>query len=440
MLGEVAIQIGIVESELLEDLKLILRTSTSRFRTMAFLLEYDGRRGWSIRPTSCVGLLTGDLLTLVLESRLKGLSTEKLLAMAQSQKSSGYQVSETHVRAGIRDDVDYSQTDLLGISLVDACSVIRRAGRSFRFAPVSSRRVPLRGEIDIQESIQTASLRPPVTQSEEITYSIPANELILAALKFALARCSTGHAENLLSQEVEIWADGLSGHEKYSDRRTIDLSLTYPREDYQRALNLACAILNNLSITTDTDLFSIPEVLVDIDQLFEDYCQSALSELLPPTHFQVSCQKEEEHPARPALRGHIKPDVVITRTDTGRSLVLDLKNKYSQITAEDGVSLGNADIYQVSYYALALGAEIACLIYPATSVDLKFPIKKSESQKAHGERVARFKLKRRKSEPVLKLGSNHLQLVPYQIDLGGSMLNTRESLAGLAAYIDALLS
>jgi len=41
---------------------------------------------------------------------------------------------------------------------------------------------------------------------------------------------------------------------------------------------------------------------------------------------------------------------------------------------------------------------------------------------------------------LLALGKNKIRLVPYQVEMGGSLFSTEESLATLATYIDHVLS
>jgi hypothetical protein len=140
------------------------------------------------------------------------------------------------------------------------------------------------------------------------------------------------------------------------------------------------------------------------------------------------------------LSGYIKPDLVITHRDSGRSIVIDLKNKYSRVDIDVKPSLSNPDIYQISYYAQALGIDKAMLIYPTTTSVEAFPIKRSESTAAYLTKIQRFRERRQSSEPILRLGANEVALLPYQVDLSGSMANTAESLASLAMFIDYLLS
>ena len=80
------------------------------------------------------------------------------------------------------------------------------------------------------------------------------------------------------------------------------------------------------------------------------------------------------------------------------------------------------------------------LVYPTTQEVDSFPIKKSESASKYAERVETFRELREISEPILSLGSDKVTLIPYQVDLSGTMMNTAKSLASLAMYIDFLLT
>jgi hypothetical protein len=65
---------------------------------------------------------------------------------------------------------------------------------------------------------------------------------------------------------------------------------------------------------------------------------------------------------------------------------------------------------------------------------------RSESAAAYLAKIKRFRERRLISEPILRLGANEVALLPYQIDLSGSMANTAQSLASLAMFIDYLLT
>lgn len=443
LISEICGETDVKEQVLLEDLRRVLTNSYREFGVQAFGLEFDGRRGWSMISSSCVGILAGEVVTIVLESRIEGLTTEKLLAMAQLTGGSGYRISESTVLAGIQVDGEYSQTDLLGLSLVDSCIAIRRAGRHFTFVSEISRTVPLRGEIDIQESIQTGTLRPPVTRPDVQSFATPVNKFILGALSVARDKSRLAEARDVLDQELELWGADIPSTQSTSSSRprtVTDLTLAYPRDDYRRALSLASAIHLDLSLDMLDGENRFREVLIDVDRLFEEFCQMSLLRLLASKIFTVSVQKEMQHPSTPQLRGFIKPDMVVTNTKTRKTLVLDLKNKYSQIEPGSEPSLSNPDVFQISYYTLALDCQYAFLVYPAVGTKLSFPIKKSESKRSYEQKIAEFHRSRSKSEPLLALGKNKIRLVPYQVEMGGSLFSTEESLATLATYIDHVLS
>ena len=441
LIDDLVEETGLDERVILDDLKQILRTSSSAFGVKAFRIEFDGHRGWSILPSSCVGLLAGEVLTLVLESRLLNLQTEKVIALAQLVGPDVFRISTESVRAGISNSDEFGTTDLLGISLVDACSEIRRTGRDFKYVPTQSRSFNIRGSIDFAESLQTGSVRPPISNYDSVSYSTDANVFIYSALIKAREATRVDAVLQAVSQELLFWSqdmDPLDDVPKLSE--ISNFSSSYPRSDYGRAITLAIAIHLDLSIDVDGSNTSIPQVLADLDLLFEQYCTIQLRKLLPDSVYSVQDQVELPHPSQPALSGYIKPDLIITNKQTGRVIVIDLKNKYSQIQANQKPSLSNADIYQISYYALAIESKRAMLVYPTTENLASFPIKKSESSVKYAARIEKFRSLHVASEPVIKLGKNEITLTPYQVDLGGTMANTAESLASLALYIDYLLS
>ena len=434
-------ELKLTESEILNELKSILRKSASTFGLKPFRIEFDGQRGWSILPSSCVGLLSGELLTVVLESRLSNLQTEKVLALAQLVGPNLYRISSDSVQAAVTSSNDFGTSDLLAMSLVDVCAEIRRTGRDFIFTQSRSKSFNIRGSIDFAESLQTASIRPPISMYDSVSYMTDANLFILAALEKAREMTRLDIVLQALSRETGLWTEDIDLDGSHIGQKEVsDFSSSYPRSDYRRAINLATAILLDMSLETNGNEVAVPQVLADLDLLFEQYCSMQLRSLLPASAYEVQDQLEVQHPARPNLSGFIKPDLVITNRKSGKTLVVDLKNKYSSIGANQKSSLNNSDIYQIAYYAQALGTTQAMLVYPTTEEVDSFPIKKSESASKYAEKVETFRELREISEPILSLGSNKVTLIPYQVDLSGTMINTAKSLASLAMYIDFLLT
>lgn len=441
LLDDLSIELAVPEDEILKDMKRILERSSSTFGLRPFRIEFDGQRGWSILPSSCVGVISGDVLTIVLDSRLPDLRTEKVIAMAQLAGPDVYRISSDSVRATSSSSWDFGSRDLLAMSLVDVCAEVRRSGREFVYRSVHAKTLNIRGSIDFAESLQTASTKPPISVFDERSYATDANIYILSALEKAMRLTRSEVVHEALRQETEVWSDDIDSEATNRfDTEISDFSTSYPRSDYRRGIHLASAVLFDLSIDFHESNLEIPQVLADLDVLFEQYCTLQLRQLLPASTFVVDSQQELPHPAYPQLSGYIKPDLVITHRDSGRSIVIDLKNKYSRVDIDEKPSLSNPDIYQISYYAQALGIDKAMLIYPTTTGVEAFPIKRSESTAAYLTKIQRFRERRQSSEPILRLGANEVALLPYQVDLSGSMANTAESLASLAMFIDYLLS
>lgn len=440
-LNDLSIDLDIPEDVILNDLKKILERTSSVFGLKAFGIEFDGQRGWSILPSSCVGVVSGDAFTVVLDSRLPDLMTEKVIAMAQLVGPDVYRISSDLVRASSSSSTDFGSRDLLAMSLADICAEIRRSGREFVYTPIRSRAFNIRGSVDFAESLQTASTRPPISISDEISFGTSANLYVLSALERARGLTRVPTVQEILAREIELWSEDIDLEVTNGRPQEIsDFSSSYPRSDYRKAIHLASAILLDLAIDLEGSSLNIPQVLADLNLLFEQYCTLQLQKLLPSTTYEVKDQVELPHPAEPGLSGFIKPDLIIRHRQSGQSIVIDLKNKYSHVSSEQKPSLNNPDVYQISYYAQTLGTTKAMLVYPTTQNVERFPIKKSESAAAYSTKTATFRERRRSSEPTLKLGNNLVTLIPYQVDLSGSMTNTAESLASLAMYIDFLLT
>ncbi len=440
-LYDLSIELNLSEDIILDDLKKILERTSSIFKLKAFGIEFDGQRGWSILPSSCVGVVSGDAITVVLDSRLPELMTEKVIAMAQLVGPDVYRISSDSVRASSSSLTDFGSRDLLAMSLADVCAEIRRTGREFVYTPVRTKSFNIRGAIDFAESLQTASTRPPVSISDEISFGTGANLYVLSALNRAKELTRVATVQEAMAREIELWSEDIDSSLTVGTPQEIsDFSSSYPRADYRRAIHLASAIFFDLAIDLRDSNLNIPQVLADLDLLFEQYCTLQLNKLLPPSTYEVRDQLEVPHPAEPGLAGFIRPDLIIRHRQTGQAIVIDLKNKYSRVGTDEMPSLSNPDVYQVSYYAQALGTAKAMLVYPTTHDVEQFPIKKAESAAGYQTKIRNFRERHRTSEPTLRLGANEVTLFLYQVDLSGSMANTAESLASLAMFIDFLLT
>jgi len=440
-LTDLSQDLGATETQLLFQIQDLLQSAVSTFGIRPFLLEFDGRNGWTILPSSCVGFIGTESLSVVLKSKIPDLALEKIVAMAQGFGDSVFRVGSASVQAGLDAEANMGALELLAMSLVDVCIEIRRGGLDFRFQESNEGNRKLRGTVDISESIQQGRMRPPIAFEEEMSHDTEANRFVRAALTQSSRLSLNGTVKSAVTNELAYWSEGISENDIGGDElRNLRFSFSYPRSDYQRAIVLSLAIMSGLALDLKTTEFGVPQVLFDLDVLFETFCTEALAQLLPSSIYEVSTQNKYDHPATPPIRGYFKPDIVVRNRVNGNCIVVDVKNKYSVEVATGEQQLQNTDIFQLCYYSESLNAVAAMLLYPATRVTASYPIKGSEGEAKYREKVDRFLEVSSSKTTSLHLGGSKVNLVAQQIDLSGNLLHSMESLASAASYIDFLLT
>jgi 5-methylcytosine-specific restriction endonuclease McrBC regulatory subunit McrC len=162
-----------------------------------------------------------------------------------------------------------------------------------------------------------------------------------------------------------------------------------------------------------------------------------LKKLFSTNIYEVSLQASYPHNSMPLLKGSIVPDVVIRNKFTNKIVVVDLKNKYTQLQSGGGlISNANQDIYQIYYYGQVLKATAVILLYPSTNPVWKYPLRGSEGEVKYNDKIDGAFASQ--NFPLIKLmdESSLLDLYSIQVDLSKDIKNTTDSLASIASFID----
>src|ERR1051326_1779056 len=367
--GEVSIdafatQHQIQPSDIINDLKNILREHYGSFHTKPFNLTYSPASGYMVDSTPVVGVMAGRILDVELLPKLPHLSLGKCLGMAQQSGNQSVSfVNKKPVAALISDETDYSSMAYIALSFFDAVNTVVRNGiaRRFNEVLVSSRKIE--GTINIQESLAQGNEFLAIQDVIEPDKNIFPNRFIMTAIQFCREeirdeRISRGFA-GLLAE-----LDGIAPYNRVELERLVFFhEFTIPRDDYKRCMSLANAILTGKTFEGFGG-DKLPSFTLDLDLIFEQYCSTQIDVLMSKGKFVVELQKEHLHDIHPRLTNKtIVPDIVIQDRTSGQQIVLDVKNKYSRLRDDGALDISNPDLYQLTYYLKTLSTNKGVLVY-----------------------------------------------------------------------------
>ncbi len=436
---DVANELNLSESEVVEQVKLLLESYYKHFGIKAFLFEYISGQGYVIRASSNVGLLKFKDLIFIIDPKVKGLSLSKVMGMAQLVEKNRFKILDSKIAIQIESDIDHSLIDILGFSYLDALQTVLRNGLHRKFIEESERSYRSGSDVNIELIIEAGMVPPPVMDHIVISYDTHPNRLLKFSLEYLY--------ENSKNLKLQILAKNIirefEGVSKIDEGQISEAESNFfygvPRSDYERAIALGLSLFNGGHFNFDGNLnASSPSCIVDLDVVFEEFCSEQIQKLFSEKLYEVSLQKSFGHKANPQIDGSIVPDIVVKNKLTNKIVVIDVKNKYSQIDTSDQVSASNQDLYQIYYYGKVLDAVGVILLYPSASPLWKFPLKGSEGESKYNERV--LKAIEDSKFPLVKImdKGQDIDLYKLQVDLSKSVKNTLDSLASIASFIDFL--
>jgi 5-methylcytosine-specific restriction endonuclease McrBC regulatory subunit McrC len=227
------------------------------------------------------------------------------------------------------------------------------------------------------------------------------------------------------------------------DRLSIDslfVSFTVPRPDYDMALAFSKAIIEGRLITELGSEIFTPSFSLDMDKVFESYCTTQIQKLILPNRFEVLAQPHFPHDLTPDIsEKNIIPDVLVRDKQTGEVVIIDLKNKYSQLRDEGKFKISNDDLYQLVYYAKTLRAKYCFVLYPGAKPKIQYPLKSSESQASYEQkRLSKLEEINQKNK-IQIFQDNPVTLYSYSINLLGTLQETKKSVAGFCQLMVDIL-
>jgi 5-methylcytosine-specific restriction endonuclease McrBC regulatory subunit McrC len=438
-IADLAAQLNIPEATLVEKIKAVLEKYYRYFGIKPFIFEYISGQGYIARASSNVGVLRYDNLIFRIDSKIKGLSLAKIMAMAQLSSKNRFNISDSKISAQIKSDEDYSLIDLLGFSFLDAIEVVIRNGLHRVFYEHTEVSFGASSGINLEENISRGMVPPPVVDILESTVNTVPNQLLKYALEFLAANARNQILKDDTFNVLRSFI-GVDTPKFLADViESGDLFFTVPRSDYDRALSIGISLLNGANLNFDTGSSEfIPSCLLDLDSVFEDFCGMQLKRLFSSEIYEVLLQSSCSHNSMPLIQGSIIPDVVIRNKHTNKIIVVDLKNKYSQLQSGGLLSSANQDLFQIYYYGQVLNAAAVILLYPSTKPVWKYPLRGSEGEAKYKEKVSNSFA--HENFPLIKLmvEAKSLDLYSLQVDLSKDMKNTSDSLASIASFIDYL--
>ena len=308
---------------------------------------------FDLTATSWVGVV--NLETLSIEIRPK-VSTDQLLFMiSYSLDRPGLCLSQAELQ---RDD-----TLVEAIALAFAIFVQRAVRRGLlQGYQIEEAALPVvRGRIRFDEQIRRhyAQVPPIEVRYDEFTVDILENRLIKAALvRLGNMHLRSARTRRTLGILAQAFAAVQASH--FDSRNIPDVAFTRLNEQYRPAINLAKLILRATSYELRHGNLSSMALLVDMNQVFEDFVVTALRESLrlSPRAFP---QESRGHSLRLDQAGdiHLYPDISWWDGHHCR-FVGDVK--YKRI---DSAGAKNSDVYQVLAYAVATNLPGGLLIYAA---------------------------------------------------------------------------
>jgi 5-methylcytosine-specific restriction enzyme subunit McrC len=217
----------------------------------------------------------------------------------------------------------------------------------------------LRGRLRIGDQIRRRyGTRPPAEITfDDFTVDIEVNRLLLAATDRLLRIRLRSARSRVGLRGIEARLDGVQ-LVAYDSRRLPSITFNRLNERYRDAVTLAKFILRSTSFDLGHGLVPASSFLVDMNKVFEDFLVVALREAMSPLpgHF---VQGSRGHPLYLDAERTIKLEPDLSLWVNG-SCVWIGDAKYKRVV---DASYPNADLYQVTAYAIATGLDEATLIY-----------------------------------------------------------------------------
>lgn len=439
LLEDIANEAELNTKELRFQLENALREHYFHFGSKPFSIEYSPALGDILRASSSVGKLSAENLVIEIHPKLPGLEIGKCLGLAQYGGHGLLKMNNSSIiNEYFSENENYSSIDFVAFSFLDAVLTVKNNGFARKFIEVFGTSSKLKGEISFQKTISEGrSFLQSIVKNIEPTIDIIPNQI----LKYALTLCAKKSSfEDIkrLSQTYLTFFDDVSLIEEPSlFVEMLSFQQNLPRPDYEKAFAFAKAIIEGRSLSEESeeDLL-VPSFTLDLDKVFEGYCSFQMKEILSSQHYSALIQHPFPHRMDPDIvKKSIYPDIVVHNKGTGQKVILDIKNKYSALRENGELAISNEDLYQITYYASTLECKTCILIYPGLNPKFQYPIKISEGASAYRKKVKKSVLELKSKNSITVFGQEGIKIIPYIIDLKGSLRNTKKSVASLCQLV-----
>lgn len=430
------------ESKIIFLLKNAIRAHKSVYGVDVFTLQYQVKQdSLAVIPGPNIGRVNCELFSLTFTPKFEGLSVGKCLAFAHICKSLELvNYDGDIVDDEVSDDSLISSYDYFSKAFVASVFDIFHSGildTRVSFRCMSSE---LKGDIDFNQTIGEAS-EFPIVSCQRPSIDLPVNQYLKKTLVDIVGAASSMELIGLAGQALNQFVD-VSDVELDFDELDLNAATTMRRLDYEKSLSLAAIIRNGYNYEKGGEKSFSPYFTMNLDNLFEKLVGYFVKSQVSNINFDVLLQLEKLHPASPELKSKlIKPDLVLQPKDNSKykNVVVDCKNKYSMLN-DGALSIANADIYQMTYYAQCFYTEYAVLVYPGNFKNRTvYPIEGSEGRSSYIQKRNRaFDTILRNSYTCMSFNSHKIHLFFWKVDLTGTMKDTELSFAQLSLFLTDL--
>lgn len=441
---EIVELIGFASSnEIKEILERQIKEHSTLYGTEPYRLEYSrSLDGYQLRPNSVVGRIDCTLFILQISSKFEEIEIGKWLQIAHySGATSLVRHNNDIAETSISEKDNLKGVDYFILSFISSVYDCINQGLIYENSKFSGDDPNFNGKLNVTKFVQKGA-NPSRLQTDQIlkSYNCNPNQII----SFALKKCIL-NSSNL---KLRGLANGLLPYFKNVDKSVFDPEIidynfvsVLPRPDYKKALALCKVIIEGFSATEgDTNSF-LPFFTINLDTLFENFVSHDLKNTLKDDLYIVKSQDKIGHPIQPELQGNfISPDLIVKpKGNQGKNVVIDTKNKYSQIDSSGRAKISNQDLFQMVYYCQTVGSDIAILVYPGDGDNFtRYPLLGSEGKPKH-------KIKRDnaitsifndgRSGFVFETPQLTIRIIAWRLNLSGSLFDTRHSVAQLSQFV-----
>lgn len=318
------------------------------------------REGIQIETRSFVGIIPFDTFSLHITPRVS--STDMVRMIDYSFRAEASRMGDRYGSVAV-DSV--LPSDIVIAALLGEIRYLLRRGLVRQYVEYQDTVPFCRGRIQFNALVSQAG--PAVALPciyEDHTSNVLLNQVLLASAKLCCEEAVSPYlratAFRLVEQLGANCSFSIGGPIEY---REIISGLTRLTKHYRPAIELSCLLHDSLIPDAEgSKARRFPAFLVDMNRVFERFVGGLLMEFSPPGIY-VFPQDPIPTPYSTdgSLPPHPRPDFVLREENGGICRVLDAKYKFL-----DNRSIDIGDLYQLTIYGLAVGADRVVALYPGS--------------------------------------------------------------------------